>query len=123
MQIGNYVMINKIPRRVEAITNQKIGYYKTGEGVMQYARKEDIEPIVVNEFFVKDDYTIVLNRTFFLSGDLWAAGRADKVCVETPIGDISFCTPIYLHDMHNAIKAMSDTLATIEMVPGQIYEF
>ena len=56
LAIGDYILVNGIPRKVEAITKKKIGYHinpQTDNG-LRYAWLRDVEPIkVTNSLFEK----------------------------------------------------------------------
>ena len=72
LMIGDWVLIEGTPRKVEAITKKKIGYHrKENETRLYYARLHDVEPIPLDEALVlklgftkrdasdlKDDYYI-----------------------------------------------------------------
>ena len=72
LQIGDFVLVDGTPRKVEAITKKKIGYHrKENEPRLYYARLRDVEPISIDEELVlkigftkrdasdlKDDYYI-----------------------------------------------------------------
>ena len=72
LQIGDFVLIDGTPRKVEAITKKKIGYHrKENEPRLYYARLHDVELIPLDETLVlklgftkrdasdlKDDYYI-----------------------------------------------------------------
>ena len=72
LMIGDWVLIDGTPRKVEAITKKKIGYHrKENEPRLYYARLHDVEPIPLDEELVlklgftkrdasdlKDDYYI-----------------------------------------------------------------
>ena len=72
LMIGDWVLIDGTPRKVEAITKKKIGYHrKENEPRLYYARLRDVEPIPLDEELVlnlgftkrdasdlKDDYYI-----------------------------------------------------------------
>lgn len=48
LMLGDYVLVNGIPRKVEAITKKKIGYYtRPQEKRLYYARLRELEPIEV----------------------------------------------------------------------------
>lgn len=55
LQIGDYVLVNGVPRQVEAVTKKKIGYHvnKQTDGCLQYARLKDVEPIPLTEGFLR----------------------------------------------------------------------
>ena len=53
LQIGDFVLIDGTPRKVEAITKKKIGYHrKENEPRLYYARLRDVEPIPLDEKLV-----------------------------------------------------------------------
>lgn len=53
LQIGDFVLIDGTPRKVEAITKKKIGYHrKEQEPRLYYARLRDVEPIPLDEALV-----------------------------------------------------------------------
>lgn len=48
LMLGDYVLVNGIPRKVEAITKKKIGYHTMPqEKRLYYARLRELEPIEV----------------------------------------------------------------------------
>ena len=48
LMLGDYVLVNGIPRKVEAITKKKIGYHtRPQEKRLYYARLRELEPIEV----------------------------------------------------------------------------
>lgn len=58
LQIGDFVLVDKTPRKVEAITKKKIGYHrKENEPRLYYARLRDVEPIeITEELLVKNGF-------------------------------------------------------------------
>lgn len=53
LMIGDWVLVDGTPRKVEAITKKKIGYHrKENEPRLYYARLHDIEPIPIDEALV-----------------------------------------------------------------------
>ena len=53
LMIGDFVLIDGIPRKVEAITKKKIGYHrKEKEPRLYYARLHDVEPLPLDEKLV-----------------------------------------------------------------------
>ena len=53
LMIGDFVLVEGTPRKVEAITKKKIGYHrKENEQGLNYARLHDIEPIPLDEELV-----------------------------------------------------------------------
>ena len=51
--IGDFVLVDGTPRKVEAITKKKIGYHrKEKEPRLYYARLRDVEPIPLDENLV-----------------------------------------------------------------------
>lgn len=54
LQIGDFVLIDGTPRKVEAITKKKIGYHrKEKEPRLYYARLHDVEPIEINDYVMR----------------------------------------------------------------------
>lgn len=55
LQIGDFVLVNGTPRRVEAITKRKIGYHLNPkeDNRLYYARLRDVEPIWLSEEFLE----------------------------------------------------------------------
>ena len=47
--IGDWVLVNGTPRRVEAITKKKIGYHITPTDQLHYARLNEVFPIEITE--------------------------------------------------------------------------
>ena len=48
LMLGDYILVNGIPRKVEAITKKKIGYHtRPQEKRLYYARLRELEPIEV----------------------------------------------------------------------------
>ena len=53
LMIGDWVLVDGTPRKVEAITKKKIGYHrKENEPRLYYARLRDVEPIPLDEKLV-----------------------------------------------------------------------
>lgn len=53
LMIGDWVLVDGTPRKVEAITKKKIGYHrKENEPRLYYARLHDVEPIPLDEKLV-----------------------------------------------------------------------
>ena len=54
LMIGDFVLVDGTPRKVEAITKKKIGYHrKEKEPRLYYARLHDVEPIEINEYVLR----------------------------------------------------------------------
>lgn len=50
LQIGDFVLVDGKPRRVESITKKKIGYHiNEDKKRLHYARLHDVEPIKITE--------------------------------------------------------------------------
>ena len=53
LMIGDFILVDGTPRKVEAITKKKIGYHrKEKEPRLYYARLHDVEPIPLDEALV-----------------------------------------------------------------------
>lgn len=74
LQIGDYVLVDGKPRRVESITEKKIGYHinPQTDKRLYYARLHDVEPIeVTEEMLEKNGFDKKGMRTiYFLDGEL-----------------------------------------------------
>lgn len=52
--IGDWVLVDGTPRKVEAITKKKIGYHREeNEPRLYYARLRDVEPIEINDYVLR----------------------------------------------------------------------
>lgn len=63
LQIGNFVLVDGKPCRVESITRKKIGYHlypQTDKG-LYYARLHDVEPILITRDFMDKNFVHVAN--------------------------------------------------------------
>lgn len=74
LQIGDYVLVDGKPRRVESITKKKIGYHinpQTDKRLL-YARLHDIEPIKITEEMLEQNgfNTKGMTTIYFLEGEL-----------------------------------------------------
>ena len=79
LQIGDFVLVDGTPRKVEAITKKKIGYHrKEKEPRLYYARLRDVEPIEINEYVLRIS-GFCLNET---EKTVFARFDNDKVKVE-----------------------------------------
>lgn len=56
LQIGDFVLVDGNPRRVESITKKKIGYHlhPQNDKRLYYARLHDVEPILITRELLKD---------------------------------------------------------------------
>ena len=53
LQIGDWVLVQGKPRKVEAITKRKIGYHVTPTDQLHYARLPELEPIPITKEILK----------------------------------------------------------------------
>lgn len=54
IMIGDWILVDGTPRKVQAITKKKIGYHrKENEPRLYYARLRDVEPIEITEDLLK----------------------------------------------------------------------
>lgn len=118
LQIGDFVLVDGKPRRVESITKKKIGYHlhPQTDKRLYYARLHDVEPIDVTEVFVEDSSNVILNRIFKVSGHMLAIGDRNKVSIDFGEGDMGIYTPFYLHDFYHIVKAGCDSQATLSIM-------
>ena len=82
LMIGDYVLVNGTPRKVEMITKNKIGYHiNPQENRLYYARLSDVEPIEITEEILRnlgftetekkaDENTAVFDGWYLISGIL-----------------------------------------------------
>lgn len=79
LQIGDFVLVDGIPRKVEAITKKKIGYHrKENEPRLYYARLRDVEPIeITEELLVKSGFGEV-----DLDGLVLQYDQGNKLCLK-----------------------------------------
>ena len=74
LQIGDYVLVDGKPRRVESITKKKIGYHinPQTDKRLYYARLHDVEPIeITKELLEKNGFgTKGMTTIYFLEGEL-----------------------------------------------------
>lgn len=63
LMIGDYVLVDGKPRRVESITKKKIGYHinPQTDKRLHYARVHDIEPIPLKEMRMNDPNEAVVS--------------------------------------------------------------
>lgn len=71
-QIGDWVLVDGTPRKVEAITKKKIGYHrKENEPRLYYARLRDVEPIEIKSMAFRDSNEgFIINDTIHLCCDI-----------------------------------------------------
>lgn len=135
LQIGDFVLIDGTPRKVEAITKKKIGYHrKENEPRLYYARIRDVEPIeITEEVLVKSGFgevdldglvlqyeqgkqlclklkdSLFENYTWFYamhqSGGIWFMDFMGKVSSGIP--NVNRTAIRSLHDLRCLIKATS----------------
>lgn len=68
--IGDFVLIDGTPRKVEAITKKKIGYHREeNEPRLYYARLHDVEPIEIKSMAFRDS-GFIINSTIHLCCDI-----------------------------------------------------
>lgn len=63
LMIGDYILVDGKPRRVESITKKKIGYHinPQTDKRLHYARLHDIEPIPLKEMRMNDPNEVVVS--------------------------------------------------------------
>ena len=122
LQIGDFVLVDGTPRKVEAITKKKIGYHrKENEPRLYYARLRDVEPIeITEEFITKIGFDIEKNLNGWYQARMRTNGFSVYFCVTRPNGwdwektlEISH-SPLrvpylrkniaYLHELQHAFK-------------------
>ena len=74
LAIGDYILVNGIPRKVEAITKKKIGYHinPQTDKRLYYARLHDVEPIEITGVMLEKNGfgTKGMTTIYFLEGEL-----------------------------------------------------
>ena len=72
LMIGDLVLVDGTPRKVEAITKKKIGYHrKENEPGLHYARLHDVEPIEIKSMVFRDSNEgFIINDTIHLCCDI-----------------------------------------------------
>ena len=124
LMIGDFVLVDGKPRKVEAITKNKIGYHrKENEPRLYYARLRDVEPIELNEYifrtsgFCRQKYSTLLpllRSAFYFEGDrftielrdehsflvIWANNEANTRTIrEVRLDEVK-----YVHELQHAIR-------------------
>ena len=116
LMIGDYVLVNGTPRKVEMITKKKIGYHlKENEPRMYYARLRDVEPIEVTrqlleKVFVSgasedDFYTQVelCNISILICNSYNILVRIDNAVFTSP-PYVDMCVVNQLHLLQNLLR-------------------
>ena len=83
LMIGDFVLIDGTPRKVEAITKKKIGYHrKENEPRLYYARLRDVEPIeITEEIITKMGFDIEKNLNGWYQARMRTNGFSVYFCV------------------------------------------
>ena len=99
LQIGDFVLVDGTPRKVEAITKKKIGYHrKENEQGLNYARLHDVEPIkITEELLVKIGFGEV-----DLNGLVLQYEQGNKLCLK--LKDSLFENYTWYYSMHQSGK-------------------
>ena len=97
LQIGDFVLIDGTPRKVEAITKKKIGYHrKEKEPRLYYARLRDVEPIeITEEVLVKSGF-----GEADLDGLVLQYEQGKKLCLK--LKDSLFGNYTWYYSMHQS---------------------
>lgn len=97
LMIGDFVLIDGTPRKVEAITKKKIGYHrKENEPRLYYARLHDVEPIdITEELLVKSGWGEV-----DLDGLVLQYEQGKKLCLK--LKDSLFGNYTWYYSMHQS---------------------
>lgn len=99
LQIGDFVLVDGTPRKVEAITKKKIGYHrKENEPRLYYARLRDVEPIeITEEVLIKSGFGEV-----DLEGLVLQYEQGKKLCLK--LKDSLFGNYTWYYSMHQSEK-------------------
>ena len=111
LQIGDYVRVDGVVRRVASITKRKIGYHmESGENRLYYARLADIEPVVIESLTHADlRHGLIVNDAIELECDLSTARLAcfsDRLAFENVLGEWLYCKSSYVHDLQHVLKML-----------------
>lgn len=134
LQIGDFVLVDGKPRRVEAITKKKIGYHHNPQTDkrLYYARLSDVKPIKITEEMLSDMgftktekkadantcvldgwYLIgnllpfeTLERSYYIAVHLWDAGTLIKVDAyhDGYVRKVHLPKVPYLHQLQQACR-------------------
>lgn len=122
LQIGDFVLVDGTPRKVEAITKKKIGYHrKENEPRLYYARLHDVEPIeITEEIITKMGFDIEKHLNDWYQARMQTNGFSVYFCVmrtndldwektleisHSPLRKPFFRKNIvYLHELQHAFK-------------------
>lgn len=120
--IGDFVLVDGTPRKVEAITKKKIGYHrKENEPRLYYARLRDVEPIdITEEILVKIGFDVEKNLNGCYQARMKTNGFRVYFCVTIPndwdlektleISSIPLHEPylrkniVYLHELQHCFR-------------------
>ena len=131
--IGDFVLVDGTPRKVQAITKKKIGYHrKENEPRLYYARLRDVEPIELTEdllckigfwkepknekiFSCADsiDEVYAWDASYFMgtlpkiriSSHIKFVVGEDNVTIDQLVSSVScYVTAKYLHELQHAFK-------------------
>ena len=122
LQIGDFVLIDGTPRKVEAITKKKIGYHrKEQEPRLNYTRLHDVEPIeITEEILTKIGFDIEKHLNGCYQARMRTNGFSVYFCVTIPndwdwektleISSIPLHEPylrkniVYLHELQHCFR-------------------
>lgn len=88
LMIGDWVLVDGTPRKVEAITKKKIGYHrKENEPRLYYARLQDVEPIPLDETLILKLGFTKLNIPYLMDYDYIHAMYDIRISEESPLNN------------------------------------
>lgn len=113
--LGDWVLINGVPRRIESITKKKVGYHTCeNECRMHYARIHEVEPIPLNPQTIKKFGFIehpgnrkvfphkIFGRDVFIYKDYNEEYHLNIVCSDCP----NRCPSLYIEDADELQRAL-----------------
>lgn len=116
LMIGDFVLVDGTPRKVEAITKKKIGYHrKENEPRLYYAKLRDVEPIRVTHSLLQNVFeqgkdpnhfekqVFVHNITLSLHRDLVCFIKVEEALFDSQVY-MDFWVNDKLHLVQNALR-------------------
>ena len=124
LMIGDWIQIDGIPRQVQAITKEKVGYYIL-DCTMYYAKLNECEylPIKSIEFkgenlIINHNIIIELNRNIHLTQEMFEEHTgygtpkiSIRYWIENIIGEKLLANVEYVHKFHKYVKILLEKFA------------
>lgn len=116
IMIGDWVYVDNIPRQVEVITKNKIGYYKNEQnnGRLYYARLHEVEGIKLTDALLeKHFHQEVKSNSFLLQFgvyDIYVNIQRKDYCLLTVENGIFRCDPLMNVGLKNSLHIFQNAL-------------